>query len=167
MVEVIKAMNELRAKGLIKDWALGGGTAFNFYAEPRYTVDVDIYVTVKGNTELTEVYRYLEKKGYKWEQLYIVIDEIPVNLFPANIHPLIEEAIRCAKMVQIYNQPIKIFTIEYLIATFLLAFRQKDKERILELINDADRKCLDRILGRYKDEKYPLRARLREILKRV
>lgn len=33
--------------------------------------------------------------------------------------------------------------------------------------NDADRKCLDYILERYESEKYPLRERLREVLKRV
>lgn len=167
MIEVIKAMNELKSNSLIEDWALGGGTAFNYYGEPRYTIDLDIYIIVESDVELTKVYRYLEKKGYKWKHLYMIINEIPVNLFPANIHPLIEEAVRCARSVEIYNQPVKIFTIEYLIAAFLLAFRQRDKERVLELINDADRECLKDILRRHENKKHPLQKRLREILKRV
>jgi hypothetical protein len=147
---------------------MGGGMAYNYHEEPMYTFDMDVYIYVKDDAELIRVYDYLIKeKDFKWDKEHIIINKIPVNIFPANINSLFENASRCAKLVHVYNQPIKIFTIEYLIATFLYVFREKDKIRVKALIKHIDLNCLKELLKNYENEKRPLQRRLQQILETI
>jgi len=96
-----------------------------------------------------------------------MIDDLPVQFLPSYISPLIAEAIKKAKRIRIKGTYTKIFKVEYLIATLLLAFRPKDKMVIPQLLEQADMKLLNNIMKRFSHEKTPLDKRLRKILESI
>ena len=98
------------------------------------------------------------------ESVYIMIEGMPVQFLPSFISPLIEEGVRRAKKIKVRGIPSKVLTVEYLIATLLMAFRPKDKMVIPQLLEQADIGLLKEILGRFSDEKTPLDKRFGRIL---
>jgi len=94
----IRVMNELKEKGLIKDYAIGGAIAALRWTEPFFTQDLDVFVILEEETEerglivLSPIYEYLKERGYVWKGHWIMIEGIPVDIFPAD--PLEKEAIR-------------------------------------------------------------------------
>lgn len=44
LADVFRELNELKATGLVREYAIGGATAALFYAEPARTYDVDVFV---------------------------------------------------------------------------------------------------------------------------
>ena len=83
---------------------------------------------------------------------------------PSYISPLIAEALRRVRRIRVKGIPSKVLSVEYLIATLLMAFRPKDKMVIPHLLEQADMQALDGILGRFSDEETPLDKRLGRIL---
>jgi hypothetical protein len=43
--KTLKVLNDLKKKGIIKDYAIAGGIATIFYVEPILTYDLDIFFT--------------------------------------------------------------------------------------------------------------------------
>lgn len=86
----LKVLNELREKGLIKDYAIGGAIAALRWTEPFFTEDLDIFILLekgadeKGSIVLSPIYEYLKSKGYEWKGHWIMIEGVPVDLFPAD-----------------------------------------------------------------------------------
>ena len=89
---------------------------------------------------------------------------MPVQFLPSYISPLFDDAIRKARRITVRRVPSKVVRVEHLIALLLVSFRPKDKIRILELLELANRQLLDEILRRFEDEETPLRQRLRRVL---
>jgi len=164
MIEALGTLNELKRKGVIKDYAIGGGYALNYYLEPVLTYDLDIFVLMATDKEYSALYRYFRGLKYQIKNVYIILEGMPVQFLPSFISPLIDEAIRRAKRIRVKGTPSKVITVEYLIATLLTAFRPKDKMVIPHLLEQADMRLLDEMLGRFSDEKTPLDKRLGRIL---
>ena len=164
MIEALRTLNQLKREGVIRDYAIGGGYAVNYYLEPILTYDLDIFVLMATDKEFSALYQYFRGRKYKIETVYIVIGEMPVQFLPSFISPLIDEAIRRAKRIRVKGIPSKVLTVEYLIATLLIAFRPKDRMLIPHLLEQADMRLLNEILGRFSDEKTPLDKRLGRIL---
>jgi len=151
----IRVMNELKEKGLIKDYAIGGAIAALRWTEPFFTQDLDVFVILEEETEerglivLSPIYEYLKERGYVWKGHWIMIEGIPVDIFPAD--PLEKEAIAEAEEIEYEGVKTKVLTPEYLIALFLKAGREKDKRKIDLLLEQAevDRGKLGRILDKY------------------
>ena len=83
-------MNELKREGLIKDYAIGGAIGALKWVEPFFTRDLDIFIILIKEPEngevimLSPLYEYLKKRGYnKWVEQWIIIDDVPVELIPA------------------------------------------------------------------------------------
>ncbi len=153
----IKVLNEMRNKGIIVDYAIGGGIATLFYIEAFLTYDLDIFIIPKGEDkkgiiDISDMYDFLIKKGYKWEGEHIIIEGIPVQFIVAN--ELEEEAIKNAKEIKFENIPTKVFSPEYLVAILLKVGRKKDKERVEKLLEqkNLNKKKLSIILERFKIE---------------
>lgn len=89
---------------------------------------------------------------------------MPVQFLPSYISPLFTDAIRKARRITVRGMRTKVVRVEHLIVLLLTSFRPKDKIRILELLELANPLMLDEILGRFEDEKTPLRQRLRRVL---
>lgn len=164
MIEALRTLSQLKREGLIRDYAIGGGYAVNYYLEPILTYDLDIFVLMTTDEEYSALYQYFRSSKYKIESVYIVIEGMPVQFLPSFISPLIDEAISRAKRIRVKGVPSKVLTVEYLIATLLMAFRPKDKMVIPHLLEQADKGLLDEILERFSDEKAPLDKRLGRIL---
>jgi len=154
--ETLKVINEIKDKGLIKDYAIGGAIATIFYTEPFFTYDLDIFIitteeTIKSKLiDLSPIFNYLKYKSYSWEGEYIIIEGMPVQFIPAD--ELEKESIENAKEIEFEGIKTKIITPEYLIALFSRAGRRKDKEKIekiLEQFEKINMKKLRNILTKY------------------
>ena len=164
LLTALETLNGLKRKGVIKDYAIGGGYAVNYYLEPSYTYDLDVLVLLGSDADYHALYNYFREAGNKIENVYIMIGDLPVQFLPSFISPIFDEAIKKARRITVGGVPSKVVRVEYLIALLLVSFRTKDKIHILSLLELADRKVLDEILGRFEDEKTPLRQRLRRVL---
>jgi len=164
MIEALRTLNQIKRTGVIKDYAIGGGYAANYYLEPILTYDLDIFVLMTTDREYSALYQYFRSRKYQIRNVYIDIGGMPVQFLPSFISPLIDEAIRRAKRIRVKGTPSKVLTVEYLIATLLMALRPKDRMVIPYLLEQADMPLLNEILGRFSDEKTPLDKRLGRIL---
>lgn len=155
MERAFKVIAEMYKKGILKDYAIGGAVATLYYTEPFNTYDIDIFFTPPEEEKiilLTPFYDFLlKKKGYKTHKEYIIIGDTPIQFLPAT-SSLEKEAVKNAKKVE-YEKDIvlKILRPEYLIAIFLSVFRDKDKFKIMKLLEQAkiDKKLLQDILKRH------------------
>ena len=162
---VFKIFNQLKKKKVFQDYAIGGAVAVNYYAEPRNTIDLDLYFLV-DDRGYHQLWQTLTDIGYKAQGQRIVVEGVPVDMFPASVHPIFEEALRNAKQVRVTGVPIKVFTPEYLIVTKLMSFRPRDRADIYDLFEfgKVDKDVLNDIIRRYTNEETPLRKRLKSIL---
>lgn len=126
MIDALRTLNHLKKRGVIRDYAIGGGYAVNYYLEPILTYDLDIFVLMDTDEEFSALYGYFKKARYKIENVYIVLEETPVQFLPSSVHPLIDEAIRGAKRIRVKGVHTKVLKVEHLIASLLMAFRLKD-----------------------------------------
>jgi len=164
LLTALGILNDLKIKGIIKDYAIGGGYAVNYYLEPSYTYDLDVLVLLSSDAAYHALYKHFQEAGNKIENIYIMIGDLPVQFLPSFISPLFDEAIKKARRITVGGVPSKVVRVEYLIALLLVSFRTKDKIHILSLLELADRKVLNEIVRRFEDEKTPLRQRLGRVL---
>ncbi len=164
LLTALQTLNGLKRKGVIKDYAIGGGYAVNYYLEPSYTYDLDILVLLDSDADYHALYKHFREAGNRIENIYIMIGDLPVQFLPSFISPLFDEAIKKARRITVGGVPSKVVRVDYLIALLLVSFRTKDKIHILSLLELADRKVLDEIVRRFEDEKTPLRQRLGRVL---
>jgi hypothetical protein len=155
MKQTIKVINELKRKGLFKDYAIGGGIATLFYVEPFLTYDLDVFIIPSEERKktnlimLTPIFKYFKNKGYRFRGEHLIVEGIPVQFIPAD--ELEEEAVNGARQIQYEGVKTKVMTPEYLVAILLRAGRKKDIEKIERLLEQAriDKKQLEDILRRY------------------
>ena len=155
MDKAIEIINELQKKGLIKDYAIGGGIATIYYTEPFFTYDLDVFIIPSEKQEkknlilLSPIFNYLKDRGYYWKGEHIVIEGFPVQFIP--VDKLEEEAVKNAKEVKYGKVKTKVIMPEYLISLLLRVGRKKDMEKIGKLLEqaEADTKKLKDILHKY------------------
>lgn len=155
MRQTLKVINELKDKGLINDYAIGGGIAALFYIEPFLTYDLDVFIiSVERADEknlilLSPIFDYLKSKGYFWKGEHIIMEGVPVQFIPAD--ELEKEAVENAKVMEYEGIKAKVITPEYLIVILLRAGRKKDIEKIEKLLEqtDIDRTKLEEILNKF------------------
>jgi hypothetical protein len=156
MRRTLEVINELKREKLINDYAIGGAIGALRWVEPFFTRDLDVFILPakelreKELVVLTPIYDYLAGKGYKeWHGQWIMIEGIPVEFIPAA--GLTREAVEQSVIVDFEGAKTKVMTPEYLIASFLLAGRDKDIAKIRLLLEQApiDQEKLTGILSRY------------------
>jgi len=147
-------INELKEKGLIKDYAIGGGIATLFYTEPFLTYDLDIFILTETTftqaiIDLSPIFEYLKKKGYYWKGEHILIEGVPVQFIYAD--ELEKEAVEKARIAEYEGVKTKVIAPEYLIAILLRAGRKKDIEKVEKLLQEAeiDKEELRKILDKF------------------
>jgi hypothetical protein len=139
--EVIAAINQMKADGVIDSYAIGGAVGATFYLEPVAPLDVDVFVTfrpVPGKLLVTPqpLFDYLKTRGGVMQGEYIVLAGWPVLFLPPGT-PLVAEALREAVEMNVGGTQASIFTAEHLAAIALQTGRAKDKARLLQFI-EAD-----------------------------
>ncbi|MBI4667878.1 MAG: hypothetical protein HY747_01635 [Elusimicrobia bacterium] len=154
MERVVKVLNKMTQEGIIQDYAIGGAMAALFYSEPIETFDLDVFVALKTSKSslisLGPLYDYLKARGYQAKKEHIVIESIPVQ-FLVPYDPLIEEALEQAVEKKFGQEPVRVFSVEHLMAIMAQTGRPKDKIRLQSLLQQAkyDKKFLEDILRRH------------------
>lgn len=116
------AIEDLKAKGVIQEYAVFGAVAQAFWDEAIPTFDLDILVLLSappsGLISLDPLYRWAEERGYRTQDEHIFIGEIPVQIVPAP-NQLHVEAVETATSLDYDGKSLRVVTPEYLVATWL------------------------------------------------
>jgi predicted nucleotidyltransferase len=156
MKKALEVVNELKERGLIKEYAIGGAIAALRWTEPFFTRDLDLFVTLEEEPSkeqlivFSSIYEYLKEKGYdEWTGQWLMVEGIPVEFIPAE--GVGEEAVANAVETTFEGVATRVISPEYLIALFLKASREKDKVKIRMLLDQAnvDMERVRDILVRY------------------
>lgn len=164
--EALIVLNELKEKEIIQDYAIGGGLAIIHHNVEYASQDLDVFAIIISEDSfriLQPVYKYFRDRGHKAKKEHIYIGDIPIQIFP-NVSPLHNNAVEEADKVEVGGIPTKVIGVEHLIALSLISFRPTDKWRIVQLLAEADKGRLNKILDRFDNEKYPLRTRYQKVL---
>jgi len=141
--DTIAVINQMRADGVIGEYAIGGAVAATFYAEPAQTYDVDVFVALNPTPgqlllSLEPIFDYLDRAGHIGRSgEHVVIFDWQVQFLPPD-SPLVEEAISQAVEKNVENVPVRVFTVEHLAAIALKLGRPKDKLRLLDLVKASE-----------------------------
>ena len=156
MKRTIQAINKLKEKGVIKNYAIGGAAASFFYLEATLTEDLDVFINIESHEDriitLSSLFRSLAEEGYKeFKKEGLVIDGWPVQFLPATTS-LEKEALEKARTEVIEGQTVRVFSAEYLMAICINVGRPKDKIRLEQFIKE---KCYEEaafvdIISRHK-----------------
>ena len=139
--DVLVALAEMEADGVVDRYAIGGAVGATFYLEPVATLDVDVFVTFRaeaGSLLVTPkpIFEYLMQRGATMEGEYVMIGGWPVQFLPST-GPLVDEALEQAVSVQVEGVAARVFTAEHLAAIALQTGRAKDKARLLQFIESG------------------------------
>lgn len=153
--EVIKTVNQMQADGVIERYAIGGAVGATFYLEPVATLDVDIFIGFKLQSENLivsprPIFDYLKARGGFMEGEHMVISGWPVQFLPAH-SPLVAEALAQAMEKLVDGIPARVFSAEHLAAIALQTGRARDKARLLQFVESGklDSKKFQAILDRH------------------
>lgn len=161
---MLVTLNDLKKKGVIQDYAIGGGYAVMFYDIPTTTYDLDVLVVLPSEDAFHRLYEHFRERGAKIEDVYIFINDMPVQFLPNYINPLFNSAIEEANEIEFEGVHSKFVSIEYLIALLVTAFRLKDRIRIQSLLDKADKNILRDIIKRFDNDKGQLSERYKKVL---
>jgi hypothetical protein len=154
--DAIAAINDLKERQLIQDYAVFGAVAHAFWDEAIPTFDLDVLVLL-GPAEgvlidLGPIYEWAQVRGYAVEAEHIVISGVPVQFVPAP-DVLAEEAVKAAAIRKVGGIPIRIVRPEYLIALWLQppANSASRKERAAKLLESGqvDKVLLAELMATY------------------
>jgi len=159
---ILACLNDIKDAGIIQDYAIGGGYAVMYYDLPISTYDLDILVLLLDEKDYHKLYEHFRAQGNKIEDVYIFIDDMPVQFLPNYISPLFNQAIIEADLIAFEDIHAKVVKLEYLIVLLLTAFRQKDRIRIQGLLDKADKVLLLDIIRRFDDEQQSLYKRFQK-----
>lgn len=154
MNKTLKVLNALVADGILGRYAIGGAMAATFYVEPVSTFDLDVFVALPstggGLITLSPLYDALRARGYAESGECVAIEGVPVQFVPP-YNLLVEEALENAQTTLYEDVPTRVFRAEHLAAIALQTGRQKDKQRVALLKNEAqlDAGLLAAILARH------------------
>jgi len=154
MEKTLKVLNALEENRVIERYAIGGGIAVTFHAEPILTYDLDAFVLLPRASRkiisLSPIYEHLRAKGFPAHREHVMIHGHPVQFIPA-YNALVEEAVRTAQAVSYRKVGTRIVRAEHLVAILFQTDRPKDRIRVALLLEEAeiDRKKLQAILKRH------------------
>ena len=159
----IRALNELRRRRIIRDYALIGAVAATVYMEPVFTDDLDAIVLVDTDDEYRDTFRRIADNSEGQEGKHQILGGIPVQLFPSTVSPLYRDTVENARQVRVNNLRTKVASPEHLILLCLLANRERDRMRVRLLLPDVDQDRLGTFLERYDDAERTITSRLENL----
>src|SRR5258708_21014917 len=155
--DTLRVLNNMKADGVIEEYAVAGALAIVFWAEPVPTYDLDVLVflpTAAGPlVSLESIYRWASAHGYTADAEHIWIEGVPTQFLPSP-SKLADEAIETAETLDYQGVPTRVALPEYLVALYLQpeARSAKRRERVAMLLElrGLNRNRLDAILGRHR-----------------
>jgi hypothetical protein len=154
LADVFRSLNDLKAAGIVEDYAVGGAMAALFYAEVTRTYDLDVFVLLPPQpgtiVRLTSIYEWAARQGFPSQGEHILIHEVPVQFLVADIG-VENEAILHARAFEYQGVPLRVVSPEHLVALFLRAGGERRRERVSLLVEAGviDPHVLDDILARH------------------
>lgn len=155
LADVFGLLNEMRAHGVIEDYAVGGGMAFLFHAEPTLTYDLDVFVLLPPTDRqlvlLTPIYEWLAARGFdETSGEHILVHGVPLQLLPA-YNDLVDEAVEAASTFDYEGVPVRVTGAEHLAALAVQVGGRKRRERVGHLFDAGviDRGVLAELLRRH------------------
>jgi hypothetical protein len=151
MVDRLKIANvafvlaDMRTKGVIGKYAVGGASAVAFYTEPIATKDLDIFFLfdppqTRAILSLEPIYNYCQENGYKYDHEFITIKGWPVQFIESGNDPLWEDALANSMTFSFEAGSIDVLPPEHLAAMWASVARPKD---ILKIQHFAESDVLD------------------------
>ncbi|MBL7209885.1 MAG: hypothetical protein ISS52_07280 [Dehalococcoidia bacterium] len=163
--DVLISLNDIKTAGIIQDYAIGGGYAVMFYDVPMEpTYDLDVLVILATEDDYHRLYEHFRIRGAKIKDVYIFIEDMPVQFLPNYISPLFNSAIEEANIVEFEGVSSKFVTVEYLTVLLLTSYRPKDRMRIEGLLKKVDEDLLLDIIQRSDNDQGDLYKRYKEVL---
>jgi len=154
--KAVRALNELRDEGVVEEYAIAGGLAIVFWAEPVATYDLDVLVFLPPAAgtlvSLAPIYQWAEGRGYSTEHEHVVIDGVPTQFLPSP-NDLSDEAIRAAAELDYEGVPVRVVRPEHLVALYCVpearTTRRQERAAMLLECPELNRETLDAILKRH------------------
>lgn len=141
MEQTISSINKMVKERVVEGYAVGGAMALAFYSEPAVTFDLDVFVFLSPNEQaspilnLDNIYSYCRTHHYKIEREHVFVEGIPVQFLPV-YNNLVQEAVKEAVVKKVGKTPVRVVSLEHLMAIALQTGRAKDKGRILQLFEE-------------------------------
>lgn len=145
MTDVAIALADMRAKGIIGQYAVGGASAVAFYAEPVSTKDLDIFFLFEPPQNsfilsLEPIYNYCRENGYSYDHEFISIGGWDVQFVESGHDPLWMDALANATTFAFDGSSIDVLPPEHLAVMWATVARPKD---ILKILHFASYEVLD------------------------
>jgi len=138
--EIAQLLNEMRAAGVITNYALFGAIAQMRYTPPVATLDADFLVALPSPDRLdllAPIYQYCRERGLEPEGETIRVGAWPVQFVPA-FSPVTEEAMETAEVADFEGVPLRVVRADYLAVIALSTGRGKDYARLLSLLESGN-----------------------------
>lgn len=139
MKDLARLLNDMRAAGVISDYALFGAVAQMRYTEPVATVDADVLVVVPSGERLDvlgAIYEFCSRRGYRPDGEAIRVGAWPVQFIPV-FSELTAEAVTLADTALFEGIPFRVVRADHLAVIALSVARPKDFARILALLESG------------------------------
>jgi|TARA_B100001971_G_scaffold211074_1_gene238038 hypothetical protein len=121
------------------------------HTRPFYTKDIDIGVAVDSDQEYWALFQRLTEFGTV-DGHSVVIHDTPVEVFPVDISPIIQDALDHADRKRVEGIVVKVAPPEHLLLEALRVNRNQDKGRVFLLDDVIDKQSLRALLERLDDD---------------
>ena len=115
--DALRALNAMKAEGVIEEYAIAGAMALVFWTEPVPTFDLDVLVLLPkapgAMVSLSGIYRWAEARGYPAQEEHILVEGLPTQFVPSP-NLLGREAIQAARDVDYQGVVVRVVPPEYL-----------------------------------------------------
>lgn len=135
IADVLRVFRDLKRDRVVQDYLIFGSVAAMVHTRPFYTRDVDIGIAVDSDRAFLAVFNRLAELG-RVQGHAVVIHGTPVELFPVDISPIIQDALDHALRKRVEGVVVKVAPPEHLLLEALRVDRTQDKARVL-LLNDV------------------------------
>jgi len=137
---VLDALEMMRSEGVIDKYAIGGAFAAILHAEPISTIDLDIFFLFeKGQAgpilSLETLYDFARGQGFSFDHEFINIHGWLVQFIESSNNLLWTEAVETAEPFVLEGRKILVIDKEHLAASWLLAGRAKDFNKIAMFVS--------------------------------
>jgi hypothetical protein len=141
--EVIAAIDELRERGAIAEYAIFGAMAQLFWDEAIPTWDLDVLVVLRNVANnldpLRQILEWAAERNYPIRNEHVVISDFPVQFVPVP-DALHSEALENAAVLEVDGVSVRVVRPEYLIAIWLVpgsGSAPRRRERAAKLKEDV------------------------------
>jgi hypothetical protein len=109
--DALRAINTMKAEGVIEEYAIAGAMALVFWTEPVPTWDLDVLVFLPSRpgaiVSLEGIYRWTSAHGYTAHKEHVIIEGVPTQ-FLASPGPAGDEAIETAATLEYEDVPTRV-----------------------------------------------------------